>query len=356
MVEADKREVVDTVLVSGTLVARDDVLVAPEIEGLVVTEILVDEGSAVKKGQVLARLNAAALNVQLQQNRAQLARLDAALSQSEAQIAEAEANKVQANNSFNRAVQLQASGSTSAEIFDQKAGAARAADARRTAATHALAMTSAERSSLLATLDDTQLKISRTEIKAPMAGIVARKNIKLGSVATSLGDPLFKIIGDGAIELEAEVSEVDLPKLKAGQKVEVAPAGTGQALGGAIRLVSPEIDKSTRLGRIRVSLPQSAIAFVGAFARGKVETARSGAITVPISAVTYRSSGPMLQVVTGDAVQTRPVKISSVSDGRASVASGLAEGETVILRQAGTFLRDGDIVSVIRFGTVDRSP
>ena len=139
--------------------------------------------------------------------------------QAEAQIAEAEANKVQTEAAYKRAVQLQASGSTSAEVFDQRANAARTADARRTASTHALAMISADRAQILATIDETALKIARTEIKSPVAGVVARKNIRLGAVASASGEPLFKIIGAGLIELEAEVPEAVLPRLRPGQPV-----------------------------------------------------------------------------------------------------------------------------------------
>ena len=345
VVPAEMQEIVATTLVSGTLVARDEILVAPQIEGLVITELLVDEGNEVQQGQVLARLDRRGLEVQLLQNQAQLARLEAGMSQAEAQIAEAEANKVQANASFNRAVQLQASGSSSAETLDQRAGAARGADARRVGATHAFSMIKAERQSALATIDDTRLKLARTEIKAPVAGIVSRRNAKLGAVATAVGDPLFKLIANAEIELEAEVSEVNLPRLKEGQPVKVSPSGASVALEGKIRLVSPEIDKTTRLGRIRVSLPRNSLAFVGSFARGSIETGRITALTVPLSALNYAKSGSVLQLVKDGVVSTRPVEVNLINNGRVSIKSGIEPGDTVVAR-AGTFVRDGDRVTV----------
>ena len=343
---AERRAMIATSVVAGTLVAKDEILISPEVEGLIATEILVDEGSHVEKGEVLARLNRAALDVQMLQNRAQLARLDAGLLQAEAQIVEAEANKVQTEAAYKRAVQLQASGSTSAEVFDQRANAARTADARRTASTHALAMISADRAQILATIDETALKIARTEIKSPVAGVVARKNIRLGSVASASGEPLFKIIGAGLIELEAEVPEAVLPRLRPGQPVAVKPAGVEKSLKGSIRLVSPEVDKSTRLGRIRIALPESATAFIGAYARGKIETGREEAVTVPLSALTYQRSGPALQVVKDGVISTRPVTLGVVSEGRAGIAEGLAEGELVVAK-AGTFVHDGDKVTAL---------
>ena len=344
VVPAQMREIVASTLVAGTLIARDEVLVAPQIEGLLIIEVLVDEGQMVAKGQVLARLNRSTLDVQLLQNEAQHARLDAALSQADAQIAEAEANKVQANQSLDRAVRLQVSGITSAEIYDQRTGAARAADARRVMATHALTMTRADRSVALATIDDTKLKIARTEIRAPVAGIVSRKNARLGAVATALGEPLFKIIANGEIELEAEVAEANIPKLKEGQPVSVFAAGASEAIEGRVRLVSPEIDRLTRLGRIRVSLPRNSLAFVGAFARGVIETRRETALSMPLSALNYAKNGSVVQVVSNGVVGTRPVKVGLIGDGRVSIESGLEKGELVVAK-AGTFVRDGDRVT-----------
>lgn len=352
VVAAGIEEMVATTLVSGTLVARDEVLVAPQIEGLVITELLAQEGDEVKEGQVLARLDRRGLEVQLLQNQAQLARLEAGMSQAEAQIAEAEANKVQANASYNRALQLQTTGSTSGETLDQRAGAARAADARRVAATHAVSMIRAERDSALATIDDTRLKLERTDIKAPVAGIVSRRNVKLGAVASAVGDPLFKLIANGEIELESEVSEVDLPRLKEGQSVKVSPAGSSLTLEGRIRLISPEVDKTTRLGRIRVALPRNSLAFIGAFARGAIETGRIKGLTLPLSALNYAKTGPVLQVVRDGVVTTRPVEVNLIGNGRVSIKSGIEAGDLIVAR-AGTFVRDGDRVTVQMLATTE---
>ena len=74
---ARETDVVETVLVTGTLVPRDEILVGPEIEGLRIIELLVDEGELVEKGQVLARLSKETLVAQVAQSDAQLGRADA---------------------------------------------------------------------------------------------------------------------------------------------------------------------------------------------------------------------------------------------------------------------------------------
>ena len=71
----------ETVLATGSLVAREEILVGPEVEGLRVTEVLADEGQRVKKGDVLAKLVADTLEAQVAQNDAGLARATAAMAQ-----------------------------------------------------------------------------------------------------------------------------------------------------------------------------------------------------------------------------------------------------------------------------------
>ena len=89
--KVERRDITASVLVSGNVVARDEVLVVPEVDGLAVQEILAEEGDMVKAGQVLARLNRAALDVALAQNTAALQRVTATIAQARAQITDAEA-------------------------------------------------------------------------------------------------------------------------------------------------------------------------------------------------------------------------------------------------------------------------
>jgi multidrug efflux pump subunit AcrA (membrane-fusion protein) len=91
VVRAEEREIVERAVVTGTLVPREEVLVAPEIEGLRITEVLVEEGAVVKQGQVLARLSRDIIETQLAQNTASLARADAAIAQAKSQIVQSEA-------------------------------------------------------------------------------------------------------------------------------------------------------------------------------------------------------------------------------------------------------------------------
>lgn len=340
-------EIVQSVVVSGSMIARDEVMVSPEVDGLVVTELLAEEGDRVAAGQVLARLSRIALDVQKAQNDAQMARAEAAVAQANAQIVEAEANVVQANNAFDRTKALRDSGNASLETFDQRDAAARSARARVNSAHQALAIMSADLALAKAQGRDIAVKIARTEIKAPAAGIVSRRNAKLGAMAAMAAtDPLFRIIADGAIELQADVAEVELASLKPGLKVAVTPAGADKPLEGEIRLIAPEVDKASRLGRVRISLKGNPPVAIGSFARGVIETGRKTNITLPLSAITYSRGGATVQSVRDGKVTTKKVELGLMGDGRAEIVSGIAEGENVVAR-AGTFVRDGDLINPI---------
>jgi HlyD family secretion protein len=346
--QAKTTEIVQSVVVSGSMVARDEVLVAPEVDGLAIIELLAEEGDKVAQGQVLVRLSRVSLDVQKAQNDAQIARAEAAVAQANAQIAEADANLVQADNAFARTKALRDSGNASIEMFDQRAAAARSGEARVNAARQALAIASADLALARAQAQDIAVKLARTEIKAPRGGIVSRRTARLGATASMLPttEPLFRIIADGAVELEAQVAEVELPGLREGQAVAVTPAGAKEALAGTIRLIAPEVDKASRLGRVRVALDGNPPVAIGTFARGVIETGRKRAVTLPLSAITYARSGATVQSVKDGKVATRPVTLGLLGQGRAEIASGLSEGETVVAR-AGTFVRDGDVVTPV---------
>lgn len=344
---AKRDEIVQSVVVSGSMVARDEVLVAPEVDGFVITELLAEEGDKVVAGQVLARLSRTTLEVQRAQNQAQTARADAAIDQAKAQIVEAEANLVQANNAFDRTKALRDSGNASLETFDQRAAVARGSQARLNSAKQALAMAQADLALSQAQGRDIEVRLARTEIKAPKGGIVSRRNAKLGAMATmAAAEPLFRIIADGAIELEADVAEVELPHLKVGQAVAVTPAGSDKPLAGTIRLISPEVDRASRLGKLRISLTGNPPVAVGSFARGVIETGRKTSIVLPLSAITYARGAAMVQAVKDGRVTTTKVTLGLIGGGRAEIVSGIAEGESVVAR-AGTFVRDGDTITPV---------
>jgi len=335
-------EFVENVAASGSLVPRFEILVAPEIEGLRVKELLVDEGDRVAKGDVLARLEQEQLNAQLAQNSATLSRAAAAIAQANSQIVEFEAKLTEAKNALDRAKSLKQSGYLAESVYDQREAAAKTAAAQLVSARDGLKVAEAEKVQAQAQRRELEWKFGNTEVRAPSDGTVSKRNARVGALATSIADPMFRIIEKGEVELDAEVPEAYLPKIAIGQSAKVAVAGL-EPVEGRVRLVSPEVDKSTRLGRVRIFLGDSPSLRIGAFGRATIEAGRSRGLAVPVSALVYSDGIATVQLVTEDRVATRSVKTGLVSGGLAEIRSGLSENDSVVAR-AGSFLRDGDTI------------
>jgi len=332
----------ETVLASGSLVAREEILVGPEVEGLRVTEVLADEGQRVQQGDVLARLVADTLDAQVAQNDAALARTAAAIAQARSAIVQAEARLAEGRNAYERAKPLRQAGHMTEAVFDQREQAARTAEAQLTAAQDGLRVAEAERAQVEAQRRELTWRRERVEVKAPSDGIVSRRMARVGAYAAGAAEPMFRIVAKGEVELDAEVVETRLGAIGIGQKARVDVAGLGE-VRGTVRLVSPEVDKSTRLGRVRIFLGDNPGLRVGAFGRASIETATSSGLAVPASAVLYGPNGPTVQVVRGNRVETRAIRTGLTANALVEVRKGLVDGDLVVAR-AGTFLRDGDTV------------
>jgi HlyD family secretion protein len=321
-------------------------MVAVQIEGLAITEILVEEGDRVKAGQILARLSRETIDTSLAQNAAHINRATAAIAQAESQIAEAEAMRAQTQASFSRAQTLRSQGIASAETFDQRQASAQQAEARLQSARQTLRLAEADRALAEAQRSEWQVRLGRTEIRSPADGVISRRSARLGAIAAAVGEPLFRLIRDGAIELEAEVADGALARVAVGQPAAVRPAGQEKDIAGSVRLVSPEITRSTRLGRVRIAFADTPGLALGGFARGTVEVARREGVLAPLSAVLFTPEGPRVQVARDGIVETRRVTTGIRSGGRIEITEGLAAGE-LLVAISGTFLRHGDRITPV---------
>jgi HlyD family secretion protein len=188
-----------------------------------------------------------------------------------------------------------------------------------------------------------------SNVRAPAAGIVNHHFIRVGMMASARADPLFRIVVNSDVELQGDVPALRLGKLAVGQTARVELSGVGEVTG-RVRMVAPEVDVGTQLGRARVSLGNDDRFKVGAYARAIVEVGRSCGATIPLSAVLYGPEGAVVQVVRDDRVETRRVRVGLLSGGNAEIREGLNEGDMVVAR-AGAFLREGDRVRPIQEGS-----
>jgi RND family efflux transporter MFP subunit len=346
VVRAEQGRLVESLAVTGTLVAREEVLVSPQIDGLAILEIAAEEGDRVAAGQVLARLARETIDALLDQNAAQIVRAEAAIAQAHSQIAESRANHAQATSSLARARALQAQGNATLDTLEQRQALAQVWTARIVSAENAMRLAEADKVVAEAQRRELLIRAARTEIKAPVAGIVSRRSARLGAVVAMAADPLFRVIADGEVELEADVAETVLAKLRVGQGATIETVSREEQVAGRVRLVAPEISRATRLGRVRIALDTREALTIGSFARAVVRVAERDGVLVPISAVQFQAGGARLQVVANGVVETRNVSVGLKADRRAQILSGLVAGEHIVL-VSGAMVRPGDRVTTI---------
>jgi HlyD family secretion protein len=345
--QAAERAISQTAFAIGSLTSREDVLVGArvQIEGIWLDAVLVEVGDYVEKGQVMATLDRAVLLVRLDQQNAEIAKADAGIAQAKAEIVEAEASEREAALALLRATELAKGDIVSQEKLEQRKSAATVAIARLDAQRQNLEALKADKLLAEARRRETALNLARTEVTAPESGLVASRTAKVGQTATLGSEPLFRIIRDGDIELEAEIIDRDLSLLAIGQSAEATIAGFTDVVSGKIRLIDPIVDEKTRLAKIRLSLDRIPGLRLGLFAQVKIETETRRSVVIPRSALqTETGHGCSVKVVENGIVRIRKV-VTGLSDRDGiEIVSGLRAGELVVARAAG-FLRDGDRVN-----------
>jgi HlyD family secretion protein len=260
-------------------------------------------------------------------------------------IEQSEAQVHFANDDFDRARKL-AGGVMSVSTIEQRETAMKTAQAQQAAANNALAVAEADRKLRDGERRELQVKLAQTEVKAPVGGLISRRTARLGAAAGGAGEPLFRIIKDGAIDLDAEAPEQALPRLAVGMSAQLALPGVADKVSGTVRLIATEVDKASRTGRVRIALDPGARAHVGGFASAEITLTRSQGVGVPASAVARDATGARALVVRDGVVEQRKVTIGVAEGDAVEIAGGVNAGEMVVARAA-AFLRPGDRVSAV---------
>ncbi|TCQ10413.1 HlyD family secretion protein [Rhizobium sp. PP-F2F-G36] len=345
--KAEIRPVIDRVIATGTIQAVEETFVQPLVEGLSIRSLTVDIGDTVKADGTMATLNDDALLLTRSENEANLARARASLAQYQAQLVEAQANAQEAVRVSARNAKLKEAGSVSTALADQTEAAAAAALARVNSAEQLIAVAQSDIKVVEAQISDVDLRLARTVIKAPVAGVVSARTAKVGAIAAGSGQPLFTIIRDGAVEMRADISESDLLKLAVGQKAKLKLADSSVTLNGTIRLISPTVDADTRLGTVFISIAEPERARVGMYANADITIEEKQALALPLTAVTSGKTETVVRKVLNGVVEMARVE-TGIQDGRyIEILSGLKDGDEVVAK-AGAYVRDGDRITPVK--------
>lgn len=302
---------------NGNVVAWQEAVIGPEITGYRITEVLVDVGDRVKKGQLLARIASDTVASELAEAKASVAELEASASEAKGNAERARELREKGFYSAQLAAQYQTGGQTAAARLE-------AARARQRAA---------------------EVKMGKTGVLAPDDGIVSGRTAVVGSL-TQNGQELFRLIRGGRLEWRAEVPSAMLARMAPGVVATLTGPG-GERVSGTVRSVAPSVDPATRNGLVYVDLPADTAVKAGMFARGEFELGRSPALTVPQSAVVPREGfSYVFRLEAGDRVAQAKVQLGRRAGERVEVLDGLAADARIVASGAG-FLADGDVVKVV---------
>ncbi len=343
VVPAAKREIVESISATGSIMPRTQAQIGADVAGLLVEELYFDVGDTVKKGDRLARLDRSNLELQLTQIEAQAAQNLANLASSQSQTVDAEIGVKQAQEQLNRVAPLVKSGVASKAQRDNAQNSLDSAKAKLASANQAVLVVESQKAVLDAQRKQTELQLSKTELLSPVDGLILTRSASIGQVVSGSAGPLFTIATDNEFELAAEIAESDLARLTPGLKAAVKLPGRTEPLWGEIRTVSPQVDARSRLGTVKINLPFDAALRNGSFAQTVIELERASIVAIPSASVLYRGREPFVQKVVDGKVVSTPVTLSLRNNEYVGISEGLAEGDLVISR-AGTFVADGDAV------------
>lgn len=311
------RELASGVTVSGPVSAVEEMQLGVEVSGLRVTALNVEVGQAVRRGQVLLRVDHRML--------------DSDLAQASAALREADAGAALARSNLARGESLAAGQFISANALDELRAARTQSEARVGTAR--------------AARDGAALRRSFADLRAPASGIISKRLVQPGQVVAA-GSELMRLIKDGRLEWRAELPAEQLGQVKPGDRIELRTRG-GERVAGSVRAVTPGVDSETRTGTVYADLPQPGELQPGTYLEGRISTGASAVPVVPASAVVLRDGFPVVFTVDAERVaHLVRIEQGGRDEGFVEVRGGVKAGDQVVAQGAG-FLADLDKVRVV---------
>lgn len=306
------------VMVTGTIEARHDLPIGDGGQAGRIVAVYAQVGDHVRKGQVLAQLDASVLAPQVNELVASLAKARA-----QSKLAAAE---------YRRALAIGPDGGLSRQDVEKSQATA--------------AMDAANVQMVAAQLAQKRAQLALTRIVAPVPGIVLTRHAEVGQVASPGGAALFTIEDRGRVELIGQVAEQDLAALNVDQHASVYLVGYPRPFAGHIWLLDSTINPQNRLGQVRIALDPNPALRPGAFAHATIMVNRAERPIVPQTAILSDGSRTYVYIVDShDRVERRDVRLGNVIARGVVIDSGLTGRERVV-SLAGGFLQSGETVKV----------
>ena len=302
---------------NGNVAAWQEASIGAEANGLRLTQVLVNVGDTVKKGQLLATFAGDAVQ--------------ADVAQAKASLMEAQANALDAAGNAERARTLQNTGALSTQQINQYLTAEKTAAARVQAAQ--------------ATLNAQGVRTQNTQVRAPDNGVISARGATVGAVVGA-GAELFRMIRGGRLEWRAEVTSNEIAGIKLGSKATVT-AASGAQVEGTVRTIAPTVDASTRNALVYVDLPANAGVKAGMFAKGEFALGAADALTLPQQALVLRDGFTYAMRVEPN---NKVVQIKLETGRRVGDSVEIKQGAKTsdrFVASGAAFLADGDTVKIV---------
>jgi RND family efflux transporter MFP subunit len=274
---------------NGTFAANQDLTLSAESSGRV-TKVLVDEGSHVSRGQVVARIDADLLNVDIET---------------------AKANYQTAVRDLERYQSSFQTGGVTQQQLDNARLNVRTSRARLQAA---------------------NIKSGDANIKAPISGIVNKRFIEQGSFVNA-GTQLFEIVDVSKLKLKVAANETQVVNLKVGDRVKITSnVFPNSSFSGRVTFIAPKADNSLNFPvEVEVSNNASGQLKAGMYGSAIFDfPQQKAALTVPRTAFVGSVNSNKIYVLEGKNARERGVTAGRTFGERVEVLNGLKEGETVI--------------------------
>ena len=344
---------------SGYVVAQRRAAVSSKATGRLL-ELRVREGSTVKSGDLIARLDASDVQAAVQSAQAGVAQSLAGLRQAEAGVAQTRVEQANADAELQRALGLQAQGFISAQGIDAARRRADAARASVVTAQAAVGLAQASQALAAAQLKAQTVNRDNTEIRAPFDGVVLVKNANVGDMITPFSSAagsqgaVVTMADMGTLEVEADVSEANVGKVRADQPVEITLDALPELrLAGSVARIVPTVDraKATVMTKIRFAridprvLPEmSAKVVFLSQAPGPADATPVAAVN-PKTVVDRDGSKTVFRIADGSVQAVAVTPGRALGDALEITGGALKPGDKLVL-SPGEKIRSGDKVTV----------
>jgi len=286
---------------TGTLIADDRIDIAARIIGLI-RKVNVQEGSKVKKDQLLITIDPTEMQ-------AQQAESEARLAQSKARLAEAEADLKRYQALYKEKV-------ISVDRFRK--------------AELALQLAEGENRAARAALERIQVQMQYASIRSPVSGVVVARHKQAGDIATP-GTPLLTIENPDNVVVRTFVKEQHIQHINIGDSTEVEIEAAGTKSKGIITKIVPSADPGTHSYLVKIALTEKGAARTGMFARVNFKIGHSTGILIPTSAVISRADLNGVYIIGSDNVaHYRLVRLGRQFNNRVEILTGLNDGDRIV--------------------------